>query len=212
MNLDEFAASANIPQERAEQWLEHVEAAMDRFGIRRPKQQAAFLAQICHESGGLLRVRENMNYSTPELLRKVWPYKFRTVEAARAYVRQPEKLANFVYAGRNGNGDEYSGDGWRYRGGGLIQLTGKYNYRNAEKGLEIPLIDQPELIEQKEHAAASAGWYWHEHNLNHYADLGEIDCISGIINRGDPSKVALHEEERREAYVHALHVLNGAGG
>ena len=118
-------------------------------------------------------------------------------------------LANFVYQLRNGNGDEASGDGFNYRGRGLIQLTGRENYRAAQAALNLPLMAHPELLEQPAHAAMSAAWYWHEHNLNRWADLDDIDAISGLINRGDPLKVAMKQEERREGYVHALEVLEG---
>lgn len=124
-------------------------------------------------------------------------------------MRRPEALANRVYGSRLGNGDEHSGDGWLYRGRGLIQLTGKDNYREAEKGMKIPLLKEPELLEKKEFAAASAAWWWYERNLNYWADRDDIDSISGIINRGDPDKVAIGQEERRDAYVHALYVLEG---
>lgn len=207
MDAQTLSDAANISIERAEQWLDHIDAAMNHYGIRRPQQQAAFIAQTAHESMGFARVVENLNYSTPERIRNIFPFRFRSVEAAKAYVRKPEKLANAVYSGRLGNGDEHTGDGWLYRGRGLIQITGRDNYRAAAKGMSLPLLDQPYLLEQPEFAAASAAWYWHENNLNHWADLGEIDAISGLINRGHPDKVAIGEDERRDAYVHAMHVL-----
>lgn len=209
MDAQTLSDATQIPLTRAEEWAEHIEAAMEHYSIRTPMQQAAFLAQTHHESGGFMRVRENLNYSTPERIRNVWPYRFRSIKDAELYVRKPEKLANIVYANRMGNGDEYSGDGWRYRGRGLIQITGKDNYRAAAKGMGLPLLAEPELLEEKEYAAASAGWYWYENNLNYWADKDDIDSIGGIINRGDPDKPAIAQDERREAYVHALYVLEG---
>jgi len=209
MDAEVLAEAAQIPLERAEDWIEHITAAMEHYGIRRPMQQAAFIAQTSHESMSYQRWVENLNYSTGERIRNVWPYRFVSVSDAKQFVRKPEALANRVYASRLGNGDEWSGDGWRYRGRGLIQLTGKDNYRAAEKGMRIPLLDQPELLEEKEYAAASAAWWWHDRNLNYWADKDDIDSISGIVNRGDPDKIAIGADERRELYTHALIVLEG---
>jgi len=209
MDAEVLAEAAQIPLERAEEWIEYIDTAMEHYGIRRPMQQAAFIAQTSHESQSFQRWVENLNYSTGERIRNVWPYRFVSVSDAKQFVRKPEALANRVYASRLGNGDEWSGDGWRYRGRGLIQLTGKDNYRAAEKGMRIPLLDQPELLEQKEYAAASAAWWWHDRNLNYWADKGDIDSISGVVNRGDPDKPAMGQDERREAYTHALMVLEG---
>ncbi|MBA2348786.1 MAG: glycoside hydrolase family 19 protein, partial [Solirubrobacterales bacterium] len=179
------------------------------YDIRKPRQQAAFIAQTGYESQWFQRWVENLNYSTPQRIRNVWPYRFRSVGDAVPYVRNPQKLANFVYANRIGNGDVHSGDGWRFRGRGILQLTGKDNYREAQLGMKIPLLSQPELLEEKEYAAASAGWWWHNRSLNYFADRDDIDAISGYINRGDPGKTAHGEDERRDAYVHALQVLEG---
>lgn len=209
MQAGVFSEAAQIPLERAERWVDCLASAMEHYSIRTPRQQAAFIAQTCHESMSYQRWVENLNYSTGERIRNVWPYRFVSVSDARQFVRKPEKLANRVYANRIGNGDEYSGDGWRYRGRGLIQLTGKDNYRQAQVGMKIPLLAEPELLEEHEYACASAAWYWHDRNLNYFADKDDIDSISGIINRGDPDKPALGHDERRDAYMHALHVLEG---
>ena len=210
MDVQTFADAAQIPLERAARWLEHMELAMDVYDIRKPKQQAAFIAQLWHESQAFQRTEENLRYSTPERIRAVWPFRFRSTVDARVYIRQPEMLANYVYANRIGNGDEFSGDGWRYRGRGLIQITGKDNYRRAQIGMHLPLLATPDLLKMDEYAAASAAWYWHENSLNDYADIDEIDKISGYINRGDANKTAVGEDERREAYVHALMILDGS--
>jgi putative chitinase len=210
MDAQTFADAAQIPLERAARWLEHLLLAMDVYAIRKPKQQAAFIAQLGHESMGFQRTEENLRYSTPERIRAVWPFRFRSVVDARPFVRNPEGLANFVYSNRGGNGDAFSGDGWRYRGRGLLQITLKDNYRAAQIGMELPLLATPDLLKLDEYAAASAAWWWHEHGLNDFADVDEIDKISGVINRGDPDKVAVGEDERREAYVHALMILDGS--
>jgi len=210
MDAQTFADAAQIPIDRAERWLEHMLLAMDVYNIKRPKQQAAFIAQLYHESWFFQRTVENLNYSTPELIRKTWPFRFRSTVDARPFVRQPEKLANYVYANRLGNGDVHSGDGYRYRGRGLLQITGKDGYRAAQIGMELPLLATPDMLKLDEYAAASAAWWWHEHGLNDFADIDEIDKISGVINRGDPDKVAHGQDERREAYVHALMILDGS--
>lgn len=210
MDVQTFADAAQIPLERAGRWHEHMELAMDVYAISKPKQQAAFIAQLSHESMAFQRTEENLKYSTPERIRAVWPFRFRSIVDARPFVREPEKLANHVYANRMGNGDQHSGDGWRYRGRGLLQITGKDNYRAAQIGMELPLLATPDLLKMDEYAAASAAWWWREHRLNVYADIDEIDKISGVINRGDPDKVAMGEDERREAYVHALMILDGS--
>ena len=132
--------------------------AMARWKIDSRVRQAAFLAQVGHESGQLRNLVENLNYSADALTR-VWPLRF-SAQTASAYARQPEKIANKVYGGRMGNGPDASGDGWRYRGRGLLQITGRSNYREAGQGLGLPLEDDPGLLEQAEHAAQSAGWWW----------------------------------------------------
>jgi putative chitinase len=142
---------------------------MARFDITGIGRMAAFLAQIAHESGQLTRLSENLNYSAKRLL-QVWSGRFPTLEKALVYERNPEKLACFVYARRLGNGDEASGDGWRYRGRGLIQLTGRGNYRAAAQGIGLPLEEQPELLVQPGPAALSAAWFWKSHGLNELAD------------------------------------------
>ena len=209
MDAVTFSKAALIPLARAERWLPFINEAMDRFGITTPMRQAAFLAQTAHESQWFQRTEENLTYSTPEMIRKVWPFRFPTLADARPFVREPVKLANRVYALRNGNGDEHSGDGWRYRGRGLIQLTGKTNYHIMQCRLRLPLLMEPDLLETDENAALSAACYWNEHNLNQFADRDDIDAISGLINRGDPMKTAHKQEERRDLYVHVALVLEG---
>lgn len=153
----------------AESWTPALNAAMERYEITTAARMAAFLAQLAHESGQLKRLAENLNYSALRLT-QVWPARFPTVDKARLYERNPEKLADYVYAKRLGNGDTASGDGWRYRGRGLIQLTGRGNYRSAASGIGQPLEEQPELLEQPGAAALSAAWFWKSHGLNELAD------------------------------------------
>lgn len=157
-----------------ESWAPALNTAMQQFDITTTERISAFLAQLAHESGQMKRLVENLNYSAPRLM-QVWPARFPTLGKAQLYERNPEKLANYVYAKRLGNGDEASGDGWRYRGRGLIQLTGRGNYQAAAQGIGLPLEDQPELLEQPGPAALSAAWFWKSHGLNELADDQNAD-------------------------------------
>jgi putative chitinase len=171
-------------------WSVSLNDAMDRFEINNPQRAAAFLAQIAHESGELGKLVENLNYSAKRLM-EVWPKRFATLEKARLYERNPERLANYVYAKRLGNGDEQSGDGWRYRGRGVIQVTGRSNYRTIGDVLQLPLEAEPERLEEPEAASLSAAYFWKSRGLNELADDRNDDdddedfvTISVIINGG----------------------------
>jgi putative chitinase len=175
---------------RADEWTAALNAAMDRFEINTPPRAAAFLAQIAHESGELRRLVENLNYSAARLC-AVWPNRFPTVEAAQPYERNPEGLANYVYARRLGNGDVASGDGWRFRGRGLIQLTGRGNYRSCSTAVALPFETEPARLESPEAAALAAAQFWQSRGLNHLADDYNDDnddedfiSITKIINGG----------------------------
>lgn len=189
----------------AEAFLPALNAAMMRWDIDSPARMAAFLAQVGHESGQLLERVENLNYSAEALLR-TWPSRF-DAQTARAYERQPQRIANRVYGGRMGNGPEDSGDGWRYRGRGLIQLTGHDNYQAAAQALDLPLLERPELLETPEAAAQSAAWWWAAHGLNALADAERIADIGSIINTGQPGKVPHGAAERLALYQKGLKVL-----
>lgn len=152
-----------------------------------------FLAQLAHESRMFERMVESLNYTKAAQIRRTWPKRFANNSAAVAFVRKPERLANFVYADRIGNGDAASGDGWKYRGRGLIQVTGKDNYRDAGEALGLPLLEEPELLEEPVHAADAAGWFWKSHGLNRFAS-NINDCtraINGGLN-GLPDRMRLY--------------------
>ncbi|MBN3810147.1 glycoside hydrolase family 19 protein [Paraburkholderia sp. Ac-20347] len=155
--------------ERAARWLEPLSRATDEWQIDTPARLAAFLAQVLHESNHCRTLTENLHYSAPRL-RQVWPSRFPSDEIAESCAGNPEKLANKVYSGRLGNGDESSGDGWNYRGRGLIQLTGRSNYARCAAGLDADLLGSPEQLETPEGAARSAAWFWSEAKLNDLAD------------------------------------------
>lgn len=166
-----------------EQWLEPLNETFEKYEINTPKRQACFLGQCMHESGGFKFLRENLNYSAKGLV-ATWPSRFPNEEHAEEYARKPERIANKVYSGRMGNTED--GDGAKYIGRGLIQLTGKDNYKAASEALGTDFIGQPQLLEEPRYAALSAGWYWNRKQLNQYADLNpmDIDTITKRINGG----------------------------
>lgn len=152
------------------------------YGVDAPRREAAFLAQVGHESGGLTRWVENLNYSADALVR-VWPNRF-DPETAGQYARQPEKIANKVYGGRMGNGDEASGDGFRFRGRGLIQLTGRTNYTALAADTGRRLETLPAWLETPEGAAVSALWFWKRNKLNRFVDGDDFQGLTKAINGG----------------------------
>ncbi|VVN76523.1 glycoside hydrolase family 19 protein [Pseudomonas fluorescens] len=178
--------------------------AMARFKIDSRVRQAAFIAQIGHESGELRRLMENLNYSA-EALMKTWPSRF-DASLAGMYARKPERIASVVYGSQLGN--TQVGDGWRYRGRGLIQLTGRSNYRAAGEALGLPLVVEPELLEQPEYAALSAAWYWSANKLNDLADAGRFQDIGSLINTGKLGRVPHGSAGRRAFYDLGLKVLS----
>ncbi len=176
--------------ERAGYWARPLSQAMARYGITTRPRVAAFLAQIGHESAGLSRVEETLRYTAPRLL-QVFPRHFDDA-SAKAYANKPEAIASRVYGGRLGNGIEASGDGWRYRGRGLIQITGRANYAEQAVFLGLPLLAEPDLLAQPGPAALSAAAYWHARGLNALADAQHFDQITRRINgglNGQPDRV-----------------------
>ncbi|MEW6612721.1 MAG: glycoside hydrolase family 19 protein [Pseudomonadota bacterium] len=180
---------------RASAWLPHVVATLKRFDIDTAPRQAAFLAQVGHESARLSRIEEDLYYSAERLL-QVFGRHF-TPEEAQGYARQPARIANRVYSGRLGNGDEASGDGWRYRGRGLIQITGRDNYAACAAGLGVDLVAHPDRLLEPRLAALSAGWYWSVRGLNELADRGDFPAITRRINgalNGQDERLALYAQ------------------
>lgn len=155
---------------------------LNNYGINTPIRLAHFMAQIEHESG-LKPISENLNYSA-EGLSKTFRKYFPTMATANAYARQPEKIANRVYANRMGNGNEQSGDGWKYRGRGFLQITGKDNYLVLSKDTRIDFLNNPDLLLQEANAMISALWFWQKNDLNSYADTGDIIGLTRRINGG----------------------------
>jgi putative chitinase len=162
-------------------WLEPLLETFEKYEINTPKRQACFIGQVMHESGGFKHLVENLNYSAKGLV-STWPSRFPTLEYAEEFARNPEKIANKVYSGRMGNTEE--GDGARYIGRGLIQLTGKENYANCGLGLGVDLLGNPDWLSDPKYAALSAGWFWNKKNLNQYADINDIETMTKRINGG----------------------------
>ena len=154
------ATAANI-----DLYLPFLNEQMPQYGIITGKEKGDFIATIAHESSNLRLVIENLNYSA-NALRATFPRYFQTDDIALSYSRQPEKIANRAYANRNGNGDEQSGDGWKFRGRGLLQVTGRYNYNQVGKGLKLDLINNPDLLCQPRYAVQSACWWWRNAGLS----------------------------------------------
>ena len=182
-------------------WYHALEQALPDYDINTPQRVAAFIAQCAHESGGFRALKENLNYRAVTL-RKVFPKYFPNDDIANQYAQKPELIANRVYGNRMGNGDEASGDGFRYCGRGLIQLTGKQNYQNFADSIETPVEDVPEFLATFEGAVQSACWFWEANNLNQWADKSDIVTLTKRINGG-----TIGLEDRKKHYEHALHVL-----
>jgi putative chitinase len=177
---------------------------LPEYEINTPERVAAFVAQCAHESGGFKFLKENLNYKAASL-RKVFPKYFPDDAIANQYANHPNKqeaIASRIYANRMGNGDEASGDGFRYLGRGLIQLTGKNNYTIFAASIETPLEDIPEYLQTFEGAVQSACWFWEQNNLNQWADAGDILTLTKRINGG-----TIGLEDRIKHYNHALHIL-----
>ena len=152
-----------------------------KYDLDTSKRQAAFIGQCAVESANFTRLQENLNYSAQRLT-QVWPSRFPNINMAESYAHSPEKRADFVYAGRMGNLQD--GDGWKFHGRGLIQLTGRENYANCGSGVGVDLIDNPDLLLTPQYAVLSAGWFWNKKGLNALADTQEYGAMTRRINGG----------------------------
>ena len=166
-----------------EQWCAALNKILPEYDITSPARIAAFIGQTYVESGGYTALRENLNYQAASLMR-VWPSRFPTMEIANQYAHNQEMIANRAYSDRMGNGPESSGDGWKYCGRGLIQLTGHDNYQSFADSVEMDIADVPAYLETFEGAIQSACWFWESNNLNQFADSWDIKTMSIRINGG----------------------------
>ena len=165
------------------EWVDALNATFAKFNINSVRQQAAFIGQCGHECGHFKVLQENLNYRAATLM-KLWPKRFPTQEIADAYAGNPKKIANMVYANRMGNRDEASGDGYRFRGRGCIQLTGHANYFHAGKALGVDFVLQPDLVATPTYAALTAGWFWSTHDCNNLAENSNWTGLTKKINGG----------------------------
>jgi putative chitinase len=200
---DHLAACIKSPHIR--EWYPSICEVLPEYEVTNVMRVAAWLAQMGHESGDLREIQENLNYSAKGL-RGVFPRYFPTDEMALEYQRQPEKIANRVYGGRMGNGPEETGDGFRFHGRGLVQITGKDNYTQCSRAMfgDDRLLENPDLLCEMDGAIRSACWYWNSRHLNPLADAGDMLTITKKINGG-----TIGLEDRMARYHHALQVLNG---
>ena len=204
MLLEMFPAAAKSPfnlDVLTEQLDAVCESLVDEVNFASVNRQAGFLAQCAHESACFTRVNENLNYSA-EGLTKIFKKYFPTIESTQGYARQPQKIANKVYANRMGNGPEASGDGWKFRGRGLIQLTGKSNYLKCGPSMNTDLTSNPDFLQTVEGAVKSAKWFWITNGLNTYADKNDVKGMTKVINGG-----YIGLEERQHYYDLAKKVM-----
>lgn len=190
-----------IPTNKEPQaWLDVLVDILPEYDIDTPKRLAGFLAQTAHESGDFKALEENLNYSAAQL-QKTWPKRFDAATAAQ-FARKPEAIANRVYSNRMGNGTPESGDGWRFRGRGIKQLTGRDNYTAFGKSVNMTAEKAAEYLTTKKGAVESAAWFWKTNNLNRFADAGDIVGMTKVINGG-----TIGLEDRKKRYNSALAVL-----
>ena len=192
---------AQLISHNTAEWYQALINNLPQYEINTPERVAAFIAQCAHESGGFKRLKENLNYKW-ESLRRVFPKYFPTDDVAQEYAHKPEQIANRIYGSRMGNGDESSGDGFRYCGRGLIQLTGRNNYTKFAESIGMAVEEVPQLLETYDGAVKSACWFWSSNNLNQWADAGDILTMTKRINGG-----TIGLEDRIKHYNHAMEVL-----
>ena len=184
------------------EWVEPLNETFERFNIITPRQQAAFIAQCGHECANFKILEENLNYRAATLM-KLWPKRFPTLEIANEYAGQPKRIANKVYADRMGNRDEASGDGFRFRGRGCIQLTGHSGYYHAGQALGVDFVMNPDLVSTPKYAVLTAGWFWSTHGCNQLAEAADWTGLTKRINGG-----TIGLNERISHTVHALAVFD----
>lgn len=189
------------------EWVDALNETFDRFQIDTPMRQASFIGQCGHECGQFRVLEENLNYRAATLLklfprtpRRSWGF---TPEEAAAYERQPKRIANRIYSNRMNNRDEASGDGWRFRGRGCIQLTGSANYHHAGRALGVDFIMEPDLVATPKYAAMTAGWFWNTHRINQFADVQDWIGMTKRINGG-----TIGLDDRIKHIMQALQILS----
>jgi len=185
------------------EWVNPLNETFDRFKIDTLEEQACFIGQFSYESNHFKSLEENLNYR-PETLMQLWHNRFPTMEEAMKYAHQPEKIANHIYQLRMGNRDEASGDGWRFRGSAICQLTGHDNFYHAGVALGIDLVRNPDLARTPKWAAPIGGWFWSTHGCNRLADAKDYNGLTKVINGG------LFGAEQRVSVMHQTEQVLGA--
>ena len=188
-------------------WFEPLLETFNKYQINTPRRQACFIGQTMHESGSFKFTKENLNYSAKALM-ATWPSRFPDLATATQFERQPEKIANKVYSGRMGNTED--GDGAKYIGRGLIQITGKENYTHCGEALGIDLVANPQLLEEPRYAALSAGWFWNKKGLNALADEGTSNAFEVMTKRINGGLLGL--DDRKSKIIEALKALGAQNG
>jgi putative chitinase len=183
------------------EWTDALNATFQKFDISTPLRQASFIGQCSHECGNFKVLQENLNYRAATLM-KLWPKRFPTLEVANEYAGNAKKIANMVYSNRMGNRDEASGDGYRFRGRGCIQLTGHANYYHAGQACGMDFVMEPDLVGTPQYAAMTAGWFWDVQKLNRFADTRDFLGMTKKINGG-----TIGLNDRIKHINHALEVL-----
>ena len=200
MSMQAALVAAGVVAPLARIWVNPLARACARMGIDSPQRFAALVSQCAHESAGFSRLEEGLFYTSADRIVRVFGTRAGSPEEVACLVRNSRALANRVYAFRNGNLDEASGDGWAYRGRGLLQLTGRGNYMAAELALGEPYCERPDMLLEPEHAALTAAWYFSSHGCLAMADRGDVAAITRAIN--GPAMLGL--DERRKRYLAAL--------
>lgn len=203
ITIDQFQKATKSKISHAEKYFEVMKGACKAFDINTELRLAAFFAQVGHESASLSTIEENLNYSATGL-RNVFGKYFKSDQDAANYARKPMLIANRVYASRMGNGSELSGEGWKFRGRGLIQLTGKNNYKLISDYFEEDFISNPDKLLEPVWCALSACWFWSTNNLNALADKGDVVALTKKINGGTHGL-----NDRIERYQVALNACSG---
>lgn len=197
INKNNLSKALNISLEKAAIWHPVIQETLDTYSINTEKRVCMFIAQCAHESGSFSFLQENMDYSAIRMA-EVWPSRFRGPDGrpnaiALTLAHHPKELANTIYANRMGNRGPETGDGWNYRGRGLIQITGLDNYKSLGDAWDMNLLGNPDLLLEPKYASLSAGWFWDKKNLNSYADVDDIVNCTKVINGGT---VGLDDRQR----------------
>jgi len=210
ITIEQLAKAIGCTVDRAEKWHPYITAAMTKFGIDTINEMASFIAQLSHESAKFSKLEENLNYSADGLA-KTWPGRYKDKatgkpnQLAQLLHRRPEAIANNCYANRMGNGDPSTGDGWRFRGRGPTQLTGRNNYLKCGQAIGIDLVANPDALLQPEAGALAAGWFWQVNGLDAVDDDFSQLQETKLINGGTTGLA-----EREALFKQALAALQGA--